>query len=100
MSGKFRSNLKANAFPALQKTDDLEEILNSRIAGRPQHSQQTLGRNVRCLGDFGKADGRIDVITQDGFAGRGIAGKQVLDPFPQEFLAKLLVADRARGSFP
>jgi len=30
------------------------------------------------------------------FAGRGVAGKQALDTLPQEFLAKLLVADRAR----
>jgi hypothetical protein len=37
LSGKFRPNVKANAFPALEKTDDLEEIVSPRVAGRPQH---------------------------------------------------------------
>jgi hypothetical protein len=68
------SNVKANAFPALQGTDDLEEIVSPRVAGRARHSQfRLLERNVRCLGDFGKADSRMDAITQDGFAGGGVA---------------------------
>ena len=92
--------MKANAFQALQKTDDLEEIVGAGIARRPQHSHQTLGRNVRCLGDFGEADRGIDVIAQDGFASGGVASKQALDTLPQELFSKLLVADRARGSSP
>ena len=48
------------------------------------------------FGDLRKANGGVDVITQNRFAGRRVAGKQTFDALPQGFLAKLLVANRAR----
>jgi hypothetical protein len=42
VSNGIHSNVKANAFPALEKTDDLEEIVSPRVAGRPHASNQGL----------------------------------------------------------
>jgi hypothetical protein len=39
--GQAAFEVKVNAFQALQKTDDLEKIVGSRIAGRSQRSHQT-----------------------------------------------------------
>ena len=39
-------DLEAHTLAVLEETDDLEEIVGARVAGRPQHSHETLGGDV------------------------------------------------------
>lgn len=43
---------------------------------------------VRDFREFGKTDGGVDVIAQDGLAGFDVSHEEALDTFAQEFLAE------------
>src|ERR1039457_744253 len=70
-------DLETHAFAALEKSDDLEEIAGARVARRPQHSHEAFGRDACGFGEVRKAQGRVDVIAQDGLRRGYIAGEHL-----------------------
>jgi hypothetical protein len=76
----------------LKKADHFEQVRRSWIACWAEHSHETLSRNAGGVREFRKADGRVDVIAQDGLGGRNVAVQHRFETFAKQRSAKLRVA--------
>jgi hypothetical protein len=74
---------EAYAFGLLQGREDAGKIRGRRAAFRPHHSHQAFGGNVCAFLETLKADGRVDIVPQNGFADREVAVEDALDSLPQ-----------------
>lgn len=72
--------------------DDRKQVIGLRVAFWAEHPHEAFSRGVRGLAQTFKADGRVDVVAQNGFAGIHIAGQQALDALAQQRLAECLIA--------
>jgi hypothetical protein len=54
---------------SLQIADDTKQVLCLRVAARPEHADEALGRRIGIGPKLFEADRRLDVIAQDRFAG-------------------------------
>src|SRR5437879_2007353 len=91
-SNQFSLYVKAHTFAVLQKAKNLKKVVCARIAMRPQHTHETLRRNIRCFSDFCEANGSVDVITQDNSGGRNIPCEHALNRLAQKLSPKLRIA--------
>ncbi len=74
-------HVKPDARLLLQSADDAEEVARLRVAARAEHADQAFGGRAGGLRELLEADGGLDVIAQDGFAGVDVAGQQGVDAF-------------------
>src|SRR5712692_2643462 len=88
-------DVETDPLALLQKTDNFEKVVRSRVAGRSEHPHEAFGRDVRGLGEFGKTDGCVDVVAQDGLGRGDIAGEHGFDPLTQKLFAELGIARNA-----
>ena len=65
--------LNTYALLALQMANHAEEILDGRVAARPEHALQAGRRNLSDAGKLWKADRRVDVIAKDRSTGGEVA---------------------------
>ena len=82
-----------DAFGLLQGGKNVEQVFGAGISFRPKHALQAWRRNLRLFGQFGEADGRVDVIAQNGPSRRKVAVTNQLQPLSQQILPEDL--DRA-----
>lgn len=87
-----RFDMEAHAFALLQKGHNLEQIIRARIARGSEHAHKALRGNVGRLGEFCEADGRVDVVAENGLRGRDVAAEHAFDAFAQKLLAELWIA--------
>ncbi len=84
------------AFLLLQITDHREQVARLGIPFWPEHAHETLARLFEDPGQLLEPDRRVDKIAQHRPAGIDIAGKQALNAFLQQGLAKRGITLRAR----
>src|SRR6516164_7649431 len=71
----------------LQVAEHAEEVARLRVAARPEHADQALGRCRGRRAQLLEADRGLDVVAQDSLAGVDIAGQHGVDPLAQQRLA-------------
>lgn len=86
------TDFEAYSFGALQVGNDLEEIAGGGIAARAKHLVQSLYVDFRVPGEPGEADRGVDVIAQELFAKRHLAGEKAFERFGKKPLAKCGIA--------
>src|SRR6266568_5359097 len=97
---RYPRYLEVQARAFLKISDHAEEIFGLRIAPRPEHANEALGRRSGRFAKLLKADGRLDVVAQDRLAGLHIAGQHGVDAFAQERLGESRVrSDLASDQF-
>src|SRR5438477_2481089 len=70
------SNLKADSLPALKILDNLEQVARLRVAQGPEHSHQALGRMLCRFREFSEAEGCVNVVSKDCFAGLDVSANE------------------------
>src|SRR5215510_1252875 len=84
-------DVEVHALALLQVGNHVKEVPSLRVALRTQHPHQTFhvlpGQHAECL----KANRGIDIITQNGFTGICVPGKEAVEGLSQESLAKRAV---------
>jgi hypothetical protein len=76
----------------LKVADHTEQISRLRIAARSEHADQTFGLRAGFGTEPFKADCRLDVVAQNGFAGIDVASEHGVDAFAQERAAEFRIA--------
>ena len=74
MELSFERQLKVKSFSPLKVRNHIEQVPRLRVALRTEHAHETLRGRVSQIAQFLEADGCIDVITENRFAGVEIAG--------------------------
>jgi hypothetical protein len=90
--------LETNTLAVLQKADDFEKVVRAWIASRTEHTHETFGGNLGRMREFGEADGRVDVVTQNCLSRGDIASQHRLDPFTKQLLAELRITFEASAN--
>src|SRR5919198_1518434 len=86
MSPALQGELQTEAPGLLQECDNLEEIPRLGISFRAKHTHQALCRFVCKTAQLFKADGAIDVITQNGFASLQLSGEKAFNALAQKLV--------------
>src|SRR5947207_13464530 len=73
---------QAEPVALLQIADDAEQIARLRVAARPEHADQALGRGAQFAAELLEAVSRLDVVPQDGLARPDVPRQLGVDGFP------------------
>src|SRR3954447_12537636 len=73
----------------LKITDNAKEVLGLRITARTEHPDKTLGLGPGRFAKLFKADGCLDIVTQDRLAGFDIPAQHRIYPFTKKRFGKL-----------
>jgi hypothetical protein len=93
-------NLEPDAFRFLQRGEDAGKIGCRRITLWSQHAHQALGGNLRAPFEVWKSGRGLDIIAENGLAGRKVSADYALDGLAQIRRAQLRIAlcPRPNGS--
>src|SRR5450759_3044605 len=73
------TDLKVHALLRLKMSEDAKQVFGRRVAIRPKHPHQTVGRDGCRFFQLPKADGGIDIVAQDRSARLLVAGEHEFD---------------------
>ena len=100
-SGGLGPDFKAHPFRWLQIRNDCEQVAGGRVSVGAQHLVQGLDVKLGVLGQLRESNGGIDVVAQELFAERYLAGEEALDSFREESFAKGgIFLDAGLNGFP
>ena len=86
-----RADFEVHAGFFLQHADNLGQIGRRWIAAGAEHAHQAFRWDSRCLGQRGKADGRIDEVSQYGARRADVALDQGLNGFLEQRLSEFRI---------
>src|SRR6266481_817721 len=83
--------MEAHAGALLQIAEYAEQVTGLRVAARAEHADGALLRRPGRLTELLEADGRLDVVSHDGFASTEVAAQHRVDAFAQKGLGEFRV---------